>query len=252
MVTDLVKLLAEEMKMYADSHGSWKQIDMARHIKTHVIVPAFAEVEAERDDALARLAKVRAEELADAFMGAWDPKHPTASEHAVDSMRRALRAVLDAPARWWDKPHTHGGTDCGGGDDCPMNGKVYDERTNAEREVDVLTARLVETRALVDEWESLVAASKEIRPYVAGDKVGRYCGKAGREVVVTVDPLNWQTPEKLAAYCETRGCSCSMKVSSLPVRYQIDRRDLEAGAVRLLNRLAADLDAPVRDESEPS
>jgi hypothetical protein len=103
-----------------------------------------------------------------------------------------------------------------------------------------------EALALADEWDEMLAGSRKVKPYVAGDTVGRYCGKACRVVVTTVNPLNWNTPERLAAYCETRACSCSMRVSDLPKRYVISQWELEAGAKRLLNRLRAALPARSR------
>ena len=63
--------------------------------------------------------------------------------------------------------------------------------------------------------------SRTVKPYKAGDKVVRHCGKAGQQVVATVDPLNWNNPDRLAVYCPTRGCTrCSMDVERLPVRYE--------------------------------
>jgi hypothetical protein len=112
-------------------------------------------------------------------------------------------------------------------------------------------ARLAAVAALADEWRSLLARSKQVKPYVAGDTVGRYCGKAGREVVVTVNPGNWNTPERLTAFCSTRGCSRLMKVSDLPKRYVVNQWELDAAAKRLLNSLATlhpDPSAVARDE----
>jgi hypothetical protein len=90
------------------------------------------------------------------------------------------------------------------------------------------------------------------RPYKAGDTLDGYCGKAGGRVGKRVDPLNWNTPERLAVYCETRGCSCSMDVSKLPKRYEVTREEFARAAspdriLALIARLEAAESA--RDEA---
>jgi hypothetical protein len=90
----------------------------------------------------------------------------------------------------------------------------------------------------------LLDGLREVVPYKAGDTTGGPCGKAGRHVTKTVNPLNWNTPERLAVYCETRGCSCSMKVSDLPPRFRVSEYEFAHAAKRAVRDLRAALGDP--------
>lgn len=102
-----------------------------------------------------------------------------------------------------------------------------------------------ETGALRERLRNLIASTAEERPYVHGESVWLYCGKAGKHVehTVMVRPNSHMTedlpPEKQYATCSTGGC---MSMPKPPIRYRVTRDVLRDEAARALPVLLDALD----------
>lgn len=108
--------------------------------------------------------------------------------------------------------------DIGGTDrDCPVHGETT-----------------IETLA------DLLSGTKELIPYVGGEDIGFYCGKAGRIVTHHVRVGNHNDPKRtLHVFCTTYGCMQDIKVSALPKRYRVTEAEFEHAAARFVRSLVA-------------
>lgn len=109
-----------------------------------------------------------------------------------------------------------------------------------------LAAEIADTlSALRGRLRDLLAGTTEVKPYVQGETVDLYCGKAGKNVAhsVMVRPNSNMTedlpPDRQYAMCDTYGC---MSMPKPPVRYRVTRQQLESAARLALPQLLDALD----------